>query len=78
MAPHTAAHGSVTHTIETNRIQLVISGKQNRRSGPYLAAMHRILISLMTCAAALDLSHVPGLLLREPVLNGDQTHMWCK
>jgi hypothetical protein len=32
---------------ETNRIRLVLSGMQNRTSGPYLAAVNRILISLI-------------------------------
>jgi hypothetical protein len=35
-------------TSETSRIQLVLSGIQNRTSGPYLAAINRILILLMT------------------------------
>jgi hypothetical protein len=35
---------------ETNRIQLVLSGMQNRTSDPYLAVINRILISVMFSA----------------------------
>jgi hypothetical protein len=35
------------YTTETNRIQLVLFGKQNWTFGPYLAAICRLLISVM-------------------------------
>jgi hypothetical protein len=41
------APGSPTSSTETNRIRLVLSGMQNRTSGPYLAAINRILFSLI-------------------------------
>jgi hypothetical protein len=36
---------------ETNRIELVLTGMLNRTSGPYLAAISRILVSLWIRAA---------------------------
>jgi hypothetical protein len=38
---------SATCIAETNRIHLVLFGMQNRTCGPYLAAIHRFLISIM-------------------------------
>jgi hypothetical protein len=35
------------HITETNRMHLVLIGMQNRTFGPYLAAMYRIIISLV-------------------------------
>jgi hypothetical protein len=35
------------HITETNRTRLVLFGTQNRTSGPYLAALNRIIISVM-------------------------------
>jgi hypothetical protein len=46
---HTRAKGIIT---ETNRMQFVLSGMHTRTSGPYLAAINRILISLMADAEA--------------------------
>jgi hypothetical protein len=45
------------YTSETNRIHLVLFGKQNRTSGPYLAAINRILISLMKVKGRPRTSH---------------------
>jgi hypothetical protein len=36
-----------THITETSRIHLVLFGRQNRTFGPYVAAIQRILISVM-------------------------------
>jgi hypothetical protein len=49
---------SYSNITETNKIQLVLFGMQNRTFGPYLAANNRILISLMQRSR--------GLLLVEP------------
>jgi hypothetical protein len=35
------------HMSETNRVPLVLFGMQNKTTGPYLAAIDRILISLV-------------------------------
>jgi hypothetical protein len=42
-----AKHRGRTYITATNRIQLVLFGIQNRTLGPYLAAIHRILILIM-------------------------------
>jgi hypothetical protein len=38
------AAGAVRSITETNRMHLVLFGMQRRPSGPYLAAIHRILV----------------------------------
>jgi hypothetical protein len=40
--------GSPIGILKPIRMHLVLSGMQNRTFGPYLAAMHRILISVVT------------------------------
>jgi hypothetical protein len=50
---------SITLSItETSRTQLVLAGIQNRTSGRYLAAMHRILAAVMFSSSVL--SYWPG------------------
>jgi hypothetical protein len=46
---------------ETKRIQLFLSGMQNRIPGPYLAAIYRIIILLMAAACRQDAPDADGL-----------------
>jgi hypothetical protein len=51
-----ARHAAVI--TETNRVHLVLFGMQNRTSGPYLAAINRMHVSLMCVLAACSTDNV--------------------
>jgi hypothetical protein len=46
--PQTVPGQRIAAIAENNRIKLVLLGMQNRTSGPILATMHRILISVIS------------------------------